>query len=253
MIVQLLTVFQVLLAADAARLKLPSKYANLVNELNTKAKDAGLGPIAEAVRDGFNLQDATNIQEIKSMEELKSIDEITDMKEIKSMQEIPDDVADKFIEDEGLVPIKSLSDPIPEPNVRKVYVPPTDAELIPAPSGCSAVKAKLRELEGELDSMMEDMADRIADIIDSLEVAEEEINEVTLYDEPKIHEKGIYDVPYINEQPANKINEEDIVNVTPIKNIQEIKSITPIKSIQEVVGIYALTDDQARKLKQLSG
>ena len=80
------------------RLKLPSKYANLVNELNTKAKDAGLGPIAEAVRDGFNLQDATSIQEIKSMEELKSIDEITHMKEIKSMQEIPDDVADKFIE-----------------------------------------------------------------------------------------------------------------------------------------------------------
>ena len=104
-------------------------------------------------------------------------------------------------QDEGLVPIKSLSDPIPEPNP---YVPETATyeELIPAPSGCSAVKAKLKELEEELDNIMEDMADRIADIIDSLEVAEEEINEVTLYDEPKIHEKGIYDVPYINEQPA---------------------------------------------------
>ena len=78
-------------------MKLPSKYAGLVNDLNTKAKEAGLGPIAEAVRDGFNINDATSIQEIKSMEELKSIDEITHMKEIKSMQEIPDDVADKFI------------------------------------------------------------------------------------------------------------------------------------------------------------
>ena len=91
-------------------MKLPSKYAGLVNDLNSKAKEAGLGPIAEAVRDGFNINDATSIQEIKSMEELKSIDEITHMKEIKSMQEVPDDIAEEFIKDEGLTPLDSLND-----------------------------------------------------------------------------------------------------------------------------------------------
>jgi len=239
MIVQLFTVFQVLLATQAARLKLPSKYAGLVNDLNSKAKEAGLGPIAEAVRDGFNINDATSIQEIKSMEELKSIDEITHMKEIKSMQEIPDDVADKFIEDEGLVPIKSLSDPIPP------SYPATSGG-----SGCSAVKEELRSLQGDLNDMMEKMSDRIDDIIEALDDAPIEVGEPE-YLPLKIEQKWPHPEPE-PEYTGEKLNGEDIVNVTPIKDIQEIKSITPIKSIQEVVGIYALTDEQARRLRSLS-
>jgi len=240
MIVQLFTVFRVLLATQAARLKLPSKYAGLVNDLNSKAKEAGLGPIAEAVRDGFNINDATSIQEIKSMEELKSIDEITHMKEIKSMQEIPDDVADKFIEDEGLVPIKSLSDPIPP------SYPATSGG-----SGCSAVKEELRSLQGDLNDMMEKMSDRIRDIIEALDDAPIEVGEPEVIDPiiiPEFEPEPEPEPKYTGE----KLNGEDIVNVTPIKDIQEIKSITPIKSIQEVVGIYALTDEQARRLRSLS-
>jgi len=244
MIVQLFTVFQVLLATQAARLKLPSKYAGLVNDLNSKAKEAGLGPIAEAVRDGFNINDATSIQEIKSMEELKSIDEITHMKEIKSMQEIPDDVADKFIEDEGLVPIKSLSDPIPP------SYPATSGG-----SGCSAVKEELRSLQGDLNDMMEKMSDRIDDIIEALDDAPIEVGEPEYL--PLEAENYPLKTEFIKREPkteytGEKLNGEDIVNVTPIKDIQEIKSITPIKSIQEVVGIYALTDEQARRLRSLS-
>ena len=42
------------------------------------------------------------------------------------------------------------------------------------------------------------------------------------------------------------------MKISPVKNMQEIKSISPIKSIEEVVGIYALTEDQAQRLKDLS-
>ena len=34
--------------------------------------------------------------------------------------------------------------------------------------------------------------------------------------------------------------------------MEEVKSITPIKSIEEVVGLYALTDAQARRLRKLA-
>ena len=46
-----------------------------------------------------------------------------------------------------------------------------------------------------------------------------------------------------------KFDKDDIVKISPVKNMQEIKSISPIKSIEEVVGIYALTEDQAQRLK----
>ena len=49
-----------------------------------------------------------------------------------------------------------------------------------------------------------------------------------------------------------KFDKDDIVKISPVKSMQEIKSISPIKSIEEVVGIYALTEDQARRLKDLS-
>merc|ERR1719347_9077 len=95
------------------------------------------------------------------------------------------------------------------------------------------------------------MSDMIDDIIEALddapiEVVDPEVIDPIILSEPK---------PEPEPKPkytGEKLNGEDIVNVTPIKDIQEIKSITPIKSIEEVVGIYALTDEQARRLRSLS-
>merc|ERR1712227_168818 len=137
--------------------------------------------------------------------------------------------------DEGLVPIKSLSDPIPP------SYPATSGG-----SGCSAVKEELRSLQGDLNDMMEKMSDRIDDIIEALDDSPIEVGE------PEYVPLEAENYPFKTEYTGEKLNGEDIVNVTPIKDIQEIKSITPIKSIQEVVGIYALTDEQARRLRSLS-
>ena len=43
----------------------------------------------------------------------------------------------------------------------------------------------------------------------------------------------------------------DIKHMQPIKNMQEIKSISKVKNVQSVRNIYALTDSQAKLLKQM--
>ena len=245
MIVQLLTVFEILFLTEATR-------------LNARAKNAGLGPIAEAVRDGFNIEDATSVQEIKKMQELKSIDEIKHMKEIVSMQEIPDDVAEQFIEDNDLVPISSLSEAEEGTSVESVE---EYDDIDPAPplplrplGGCQEYQDRILDVKSQIESLMDSTISQLEDILDNFpetriraidpamepeEVFDDGTNEV--FDDGT---NEVFDEPEINGDP--------IVNVQPIKNIQEIKTITPIKSIQEVVGIYALTDDQARRLKKMS-
>ena len=259
MIVQLLTVFKIIFLAEAARLKLPSKFADLVLDLNARAENAGLGPIAEAVRDGFNIEDATSVQEIKKMQELKSIDEIKHMKEIVSMQEIPDDVAEQFIEENDLVPISSLSEAEEGTSVESVEEYDDTDPAPPLPlrplGGCQEYQDRILDVKSQIESLMDSTISRLGDILDNLEGVDVVIPDILSVEEPNgpmaEHEEVIDDVTdEVIDEP--EINGDPIVNVQPIKNIQEIKTITPIKSIQEVVGIYALTDDQARRLKKMS-
>merc|ERR1712062_15407 len=104
--------------------------------------------------------------------------------------------------------------------------------------------SKIREVQDRLSDMMKDIGLLIEDLNtesgDSAEIAIDPIPESDEVDTAIISSEETDVLPF---------DKDDIVKISPIKNMQEIKSISPIKSIKEVVGIYALTEDQAQRLK----
>merc|ERR1711910_286370 len=248
MIFQLFSLLNLLFLADAARLSFPPSYKKLVGDLNGKAEGAGLGPIAEVDYESFEPSeiekfklghhgDVKSIKEVKSLEEIKNMDEVTDIKEIKSIQQVPDTIAENFIEDEGLVPLDSLTDKAEYEDTGLLE----SAEVEPK-SSCSS--SKIRDVQHRLSDMMEQIGFLIEDLDtesgDSAEIAIDPISESDEVDTAIISSEETDLIPF---------DKDDIVKISPVKSMQEIKSISPIKSIEEVVGIYALTEDQAQRLK----
>merc|ERR1739844_716171 len=157
--------------------------------------------------------------EIKSITPIKSIKEIDSITPIKHIQEIPDDIAHKFIKDQGLVP--------------------TD--------------------EGGYNSAQDDFKQGLKDAIGLLNTLVQDLGEqglcgkrdetTTFNYRPSDRRPGHYgkksklpfdkdDIESIDEITSMK----EVKSVLPVKKITEVKSITPIKSIQEVTGLYELTD-----------
>ena len=97
----------------SVRLSFPPSYTNLVHDLNEKARNAGLEPIAvvdDRLEENKGLKDYTDdekefsldlldksIKEIRSRKEIKNMEEVANIKEIKSIKQIPDKITEEFI------------------------------------------------------------------------------------------------------------------------------------------------------------
>merc|ERR1712156_1365656 len=218
MIIKLCFILEIFFIAQSTSFELDSKFSSLVDDINAAASEAGIEPFARA----------KSIQEIKSMKALKDIQEITAMKEIKSIQEVPDNVAEKFIDDNDLQPIESIAD---SPEISSEDSAPSEEPLrIIRESDCGDAEA-MRDMLENVKMMAQDMVE----LLDNFDLK---------------HSRDLE--PDSGEEPIGLPDGEEIVSTQEVKKIEEVKSITPIKSIQEVVGIYPLTEELARKLKRLN-
>merc|ERR1712156_922337 len=218
MIIKLCFILEIFFIAQSTSFELDSKFSSLVDDINAAASEAGIEPFARA----------KSIQEIKSMKALKDIQEITAMKEIKSIQEVPDNFAEKFIDDNDLQPIESIADS------REISSEDSASSEEPLriirESDCGDAEA-MRDMLENVKMMAQDMVE----LLDNFDLK---------------HSRDLE--PDSGEEPIGLPDGEEIVSTQEVKKIEEVKSITPIKSIQEVVGIYPLTEELARKLKRLN-
>merc|ERR1711902_284487 len=222
MIIKLCFILEIFFIAQSTSFELDSKFSSLVDDINAAASEAGIEPFARA----------KNIQEIKAM------------KEIKSIQEVPDNVAEKFIDDNDLQPIDSIADSreissedsasSEEPMIPSISSEDSASSEEPLriirDSDCGAAEA-MRDMLENVKMMAQDMVE----LLDNFDLK---------------HSRDLE--PDSGEEPIGLPDGEEIVSTQEVKKIEEVKSITPIKSIQEVVGIYPLTEELARKLKRLN-
>merc|ERR1712156_562638 len=200
MIIKLCFILEIFFIAQSTSFELDSKFSSLVDDINAAASEAGIEPFARA----------------------KSI------QEIKSIQEVPDNVAEKFIDDNDLQPIDSIADS------REISSEDSASSEEPLriirDSDCGEAEA-MRDMLENVKMMAQDMVE----LLDNFDLK---------------HSRDLE--PDSGEEPIGLPDGEEIVSTQEVKKIEEVKSITPIKSIQEVVGIYPLTEELARKLKRLN-
>merc|ERR1711902_157050 len=216
MIIKLCFILEIFFIAQSTSFELDSKFSSLVDDINAAASEAGIEPFARA----------KNIQEIKAM------------KEIKSIQEVPDNVAEKFIDDNDLQPIDSIAD---SREISSEDSASSEEPIIPSISSEDSASSEeplriIRDSDcGEAEAMR--------DMLENVKMMAQDMVELLDNFDLK-HSRDLE--PDSGEEPIGLPDGEEIVSA------QEVKSITPIKSIQEVVGIYPLTEELARKLKRLN-
>merc|ERR1712156_1153498 len=170
----------------------------------------------EALREKLNsLGDITKIEKIKKMLPIKSIQNVIGVKEIKNIEEIHPEVAEKFIKEENLENI-----------VDEFTLEENEA------------------IDREIDNLQKE--------IDVLERVKEKHNKKQESSTESSSEETVEDS---DEDPEDYESSENgigkVVDVKPIKTIEEVKSTQAVKSIKPVVNLYALTEEQAAQLKRL--
>merc|ERR1712002_594643 len=191
-----------------------------------------------------------SIDEIESITPIKSIQEVKSIKKVKSILPVPDDIAQKFIADHGLVPTDDdgyNSGYNSGYNTAPQYVDVDSSEEPVQEMAQNSLKAGLEDAIGILNSLVQALEDE--------DLCREGENEPapgpTWSYKPKKETNLPFDIDDI--ESIDKIKSmKEITSMLPVKKITEVKSITPIKSIQEVTGLYELTDEQADQLRRLN-
>merc|ERR1712002_98484 len=184
-----------------------------------------------------------SIDEIESITPIKSIQEVKSIKKVKSILPVPDDIAQKFIADHGLVPTDDDGY-----NTAPQYVDVVDSKEEPVQEMAqNSLKAGLEDAIGILNSLLQALGDQ-----DLCREGENEPDPGPTWSYKPSKETNLpFDIDDI--ESIDKIKSmKEITSMLPVKKITEVKSITPIKSIQEVTGLYELTDEQADQLRRLN-
>merc|ERR1712002_1394610 len=198
----------------------------------------------KSIQEVKSIKPVKSIEEIKSITPIKSIQEVKSIKKVKSILPVPDDIAQKFIADHGLVPTDDDGY-----NTAPQYVDlgvDTSEEPVQEMAQ-NSLKAGLEDVIGILNSLVQALGDQ-----DLCREGENEPDPGPTWSYKPSKETNLpFDIDDI--ESIDKIKSmKEITSMLPVKKITEVKSITPIKSIQEVTGLYELTDEQADQLRRLN-
>merc|ERR1712002_1252719 len=198
----------------------------------------------KSIQEVKSIKPIKSIEEIKSITPIKSIQEVKSIKKVKSIPPVPDDIAQKFIADHGLVPTDDDGY-----NTAPQYVDlgvDTSEEPVQEMAQ-NSLKAGLEDAIGILNSLVQALEDQ-----DLCREGENEPDPGPTWSYKPNKETNLpFDIDDI--ESIDKIKSmKEITSMLPVKKITEVKSITPIKSIQEVTGLYELTDEQADQLRRLN-
>merc|ERR1712002_1390086 len=179
-----------------------------------------------------------SIDEIESITPIKSIQEVKSIKKVKSILPVPDDIAQKFIADHGLVPTDDDGY-----NTAPQYVDlgvDTSEEPVQEMAQ-NSLKAGLEDAIGILNSLVQALGDQ-----DLCREGENEPdpgptwNYKPSWSHRQDHNSKKSKLPF-DKDDIESIDEitsmQEVKSMLPVKKITEVKSITPIKSIQEVTGL----------------
>merc|ERR1712002_432361 len=164
-----------------------------------------------------------SIDEIESITPIKSIQEVKSIKKVKSILPVPDDIAQKFIADHGLVPTDDDGY-----NTAPQYVDlgvDTSEEPVQEMAQ-NSLKAGLEDAIGILNSLVQALEDQ-----DLCREGENEPDPGPTWSYKPNKETNLpFDIDDI--ESIDKIKSmKEITSMLPVKKITEVKSITPIKSI----------------------
>merc|ERR1712183_174313 len=208
----------------------------------------------KSIQEVKSIKPVKSIEEIKSITPIKSIKEVNSITPIKYIKKIPDDIAQKFIADQGLVPIDEGGynsggyKGRPQVGAGRYGSEPTVESYNTAQDD---FKQGLKDAIGLLNTLVQDLGEQ------GLCGKRDETTSFNY--RPSDRRPGHYgkksklpfdkdDIESIDEITSMK----EVKSMLPVKKITEVKSITPIKSIQEVTGLYELTDEQADQLRRLN-
>merc|ERR1712002_921240 len=201
----------------------------------------------KSIQEVKSIKPIKSIEEIKSITPIKSIQEVKSIKKVKSILPVPDDIAQKFIADHGLVPTDDDGY-----NTAPQYGGGggnnEDSPVDTVQEGAqSSLRAGLEDVIGILNSLVQSLEDQ-----DLCREEEYEPDPGPSWSYEHSKESNLpFDIDDI--ESIDKIKSmKEITSMLPVKKITEVKSITPIKSIQEVTGLYELTDEQADQLRRLN-
>merc|ERR1712002_186415 len=204
----------------------------------------------KSIQEVKSIKPIKSIEEIKSITPIKSIQEVKSVKKVKSILPVPDDIAQKFIADHGLVPTDDdgyNSGYNSGYNTAPQYVDVDSSEEPVQEMAQNSLKAGLEDAIGILNSLVQALGDQ-----DLCREGENEPDPGPTWSYKPSKETNLpFDIDDI--ESIDKIKSmKEITSMLPVKKITEVKSITPIKSIQEVTGLYELTDEQADQLRRLN-
>jgi len=200
----------------------------------------------KSIQEVKSIKPVKSIEEIKSITPIKSIQEVKSIKKVKSILPVPDDIAQKFIADHGLVPTDDDGYNSGY-NTAPQYVDVDSSEEPVQEMAQNSLKAGLEDAIGILNSLVQALEDQ-----DLCREGENEPDPGPTWSYKPNKETNLpFDIDDI--ESIDKIKSmKEITSMLPVKKITEVKSITPIKSIQEVTGLYELTDEQADQLRRLN-
>merc|ERR1712002_454134 len=209
----------------------------------------------KSIQEVKSIKPVKSIEEIKSITPIKSIQEIDSITPIKAIQEIPDDIAEEFIKEHGLVPTdddgyNSGYKGRPQVGAGRYGSDPIVESHNTAQDD---FKQGLKDAIGVLNSLVQELGDQ--------ELCGKGNEEKSFghfrpsWSVRQDHNSKKSKLPF-DKEDIESIDEitsmQEVKSMLPVKKITEVKSITPIKSIQEVTGLYELTDEQADQLRRLN-
>merc|ERR1712002_1056116 len=204
----------------------------------------------KSIQEVKSIKPVKSIEEIKSITPIKSIQEIDSITPIKAIQEIPDDIAEEFIKEHGLVPTdddgyNSGYKGRPQVGAGRYGSDPIVESHNTAQDD---FKQGLKDAIGVLNSLVQELCGK----------GDEEKSFSHFRPSWSVrhdHNSKKSKLPF-DKDDIESIDEitsmQEVKSMLPVKKITEVKSITPIKSIQEVTGLYELTDEQADQLRRLN-
>merc|ERR1712002_657315 len=209
----------------------------------------------KSIQEVKSIKPVKSIEEIKSITPIKSIQEIDSITPIKAIQEIPDDIAEEFIKEHGLVPTdddgyNSGYKGRPQVGAGRYGSDPIVESHNTAQDD---FKQGLKDAIGVLNALVQELGDQ--------ELCGKGNEEKSFshfrpsWSHRQDHNSKKSKLPF-DKDDIESIDEitsmQEVKSMLPVKKITEVKSITPIKSIQEVTGLYELTDEQADQLRRLN-
>merc|ERR1712002_571286 len=209
----------------------------------------------KSIQEVKSIKPVKSIEEIKSITPIKSIQEIDSITPIKAIQEIPDDIAEEFIKEHGLVPTdddgyNSGYKGRPQVGAGRYGSDPIVESHNTAQDD---FKQGLKDAIGVLNALVQELGDK--------ELCGKGNEEKSFshfrpsWSVRQDHNSKKPKLPF-DQEDIESIDEitsmQEVKSMLPVKKITEVKSITPIKSIQEVTGLYELTDEQADQLRRLN-